>query len=62
MKHTAPQFWNYALAFVMIGAGTLAIALEFFTDRTSDWAGLIMIWLGVMVLTATTRKRLDANE
>ena len=62
MKHTDPWFWNYALAFFMIGAGTLAIALEIFTDRTSDWAGLIMIWLGVMALTATTKKRRDVNE
>ena len=50
MKHTEPQFWHYALAYFMLVGGSLAILLELFREEKSNWVGLIMIWMGVMVL------------
>ena len=59
MKHTDPLFWNYSLAYFLVGAGSIAIALEVLGGGASDWTGLIMIWRGVMVLTAAKRKPRD---
>ena len=50
MKHTEPQFWYYALAYFLLGGGSLAIILNFFLGEKPDLAGLIMIWFGIIVL------------
>ena len=55
MKHTAPQFWHYALAYFLLGGGSLAIVLNLFLEEKSDLAGLIMIWFGIMVLLRIKR-------
>ena len=60
MKHTEPQFWYYALAYFLLGGGSLAIVLNFFLGEKSDLAGLIMIWLGIIVLLRI--KRSDPKE
>ena len=56
MKHTGPLFWNYALAYFLIGGGAIALVLEVPVGGTSGWTGMIMVWLGAMVLTAAMRK------
>ena len=55
MKHTEPQFWYYALAYFLLGGGSLAIILNFFLGEKPDLAGLIMIWFGIMVLLRIKR-------
>ena len=55
MKHTAPQFWHYALAYFLLGGGSLAIVLNSFLEEKSDLAGLIMIWFGIIVLLRIKR-------
>ena len=60
MKHTAPQFWNYALAYFLLGGGSLAIVLDLFLEEKSDLAGLIMIWFGIIVLLRI--KRVEPKE
>ena len=50
MKHTEPQFWYYALAYFLLGGGSLAIILNFFLGEKPDLAGLIMIWFGIIAL------------
>ena len=56
MTHTAPWCWNYARAYFLIGGGAIALVLEVLVGGTSGWTGMIMVWLGVMVLTAAMRK------
>ena len=60
MKHTAPQFWHYALAYFLLGGGSLAIVLDLFLEEKSDLAGLIMIWFGIIVLLRI--KRVEPKE
>ena len=60
MKHTAPQFWNYALAYFLMGGGSLAIVLDLSLEEKSDLAGLIMIWFGIIVLLRI--KRVEPKE
>ena len=60
MKHTAPQFWNYALAYFLLGGGSLAIVLDLFLEEKSDLGGLIMIWFGIIVLLRI--KRVEPTE
>ena len=60
MKHTSPQFWNYALAYFLLGGGSLAIVLDLFLEEKSDLAGLIMIWFGIIVLLRI--KRVEPKE
>ena len=60
MKHTEPQFWYYALAYFLLGGGSLAIVLNFFLGEKSDLAGLIMIWFGIIVLLRI--KRVEPKE
>ena len=60
MKHTAPQFWHYALAYFLLGGGSLAIVLNSFLEEKSDLAGLIMIWFGIIVLLCI--KRVEPKE
>ena len=60
MKHTAPQFWHYALAHFFLGGGSLAIVLNLFLEEKSDLAGLIMIWFGIIVLLRI--KRVEPKE
>ena len=55
MKHTEPQFLHYALAYFMLVSGSLAILLELFREEKSNWVGLIMIWMGIMVLNGIKR-------
>ena len=62
MKHTAPHFWQYAAAYILLGSGTLLIVGE-----VAEWAlvgkelslvgGLIAIWIGVMALAGLKRSR-----
>ena len=57
MKHTEPQFWYYALAYFLLGGGSLAIVLNFFLGEKPDLAGLIMIWFGIIVLLRIKRPK-----
>ena len=57
MKHTEPQFWYYALAYFLLGGGSLAIILNFFLGEKPDLAGLIMIWFGIIVLLRIKRSK-----
>jgi len=60
MKHTAPQFWQYAAAYILLASGTFLIVSE-----VAEWAlvgkqlsllvGLSAIWMGVMCLTNLKR-------
>ena len=60
MTHTMPQFWQYAVAYILLGSGTFLIVAE-----VAEWAlvekklslvgGLCAIWLGVMALTGLKR-------
>ena len=60
MKHTTPQFWHLALAYFLLGGGSLAIVLNSFLEEKSDLAGLIMIWFGIIVLLRI--KRVEPKE
>ena len=57
MKHNDRWFWHYALAYFLVWAGLLVLLLECIDGNTTPWAGLIMIWLGVLVLTRVNRAR-----
>ncbi len=56
MKHNAPYFWHYALAYLLIGGGTLTIILDLLLEEKSKAIGLFIIWSGVFVLTSIKRK------
>ena len=46
---------HYALAYFMLVGGSLAIILESFLEEKSNWVGLIMVWMGIMVLNGIKR-------
>lgn len=56
MKHNAPYFWHHALAYLLIGGGTLTIILDLLLEEKSKAIGLFIIWSGVFVLTSIKRK------
>lgn len=56
MKHNEPYFWQYALAYLLIGCGTLSIILDVLLEEKSKAIGLFIIWSGVLVLTGIKRK------
>ncbi len=70
MKHTAPQFWYYAAAYILLGAGTVVIVGE-----VAAWAlvgkklslvgglggGLGALSLGVMSLAGLKRSKRKAS-
>jgi len=55
MKHSDPQFWNFALAYLMVTGGSLAITLELFISEAPDRVGLIMILMGIFMLRTINR-------
>ena len=70
MKHTSPQFWQYAFAYIAIGSGTLAIlaTVADWALEEKQWSSLIfkeplfvagppIILIGVMWLTNLKRLR-----
>ena len=60
MKHTAPQFWQYAATYILLGSGTFLIVAElaewaFVGKKLSLVGGLCAIWFGIMALTVLKR-------
>lgn len=55
MQHTAPGFWLFVLAYLLLGCGSLIILFEiadwaFMGKKLSLFAGLFSIWLGAICL------------
>jgi len=60
MKHTDPGFWQFAIAYILVGSGTLIIVFEildwaFVGTKLSLVSGLFSIWLGVITLARLKR-------
>ena len=62
MKHNAPQFWQYAAVYILLGSGTFLIVAELAEwtlvgKKLSLGGGLCAIWIGVMGLTGLKRSK-----
>ncbi len=61
MKHTAPQFWQYAAVYILLGSGTFLIVADVaewaFAGKTLSLVGVSVIWFGVIGLTVLKRSR-----
>ena len=65
MKHTAPQFWYYAAAYILLGSGAVVIVGEMAAwalvgKELSLVGGLCALWLGVMSLAGLKRSKQKA--
>ena len=60
MTHKQPKFWQFACAYILIGAGSIMVALQLLElallgDKKDLLTGLISIWFGVFSLGILAR-------
>ncbi len=60
LTHMQPKFWQFAGAYILIGAGSVMVALQLMElallgDKKDLFTGLIFIWFGTLSLGILAR-------